>query len=131
VARKNISSASSFKKGIGFSRAVRVDDRILVSGTAPIADDGSTAHPGDAYLQAKRCLEIIKAAIEKAGGRMSDVVRTRIYLTDAAFQEEVGRAHAEFFGDIRPATTMVAIKGLMRDDWLVQLEAEAVVSPDR
>ncbi|MDH4157414.1 MAG: RidA family protein [candidate division Zixibacteria bacterium] len=131
MARKNISSASSFKKGIGFSRAVRVDDRILVSGTAPIADDGSTAHPGDAYLQAKRCLEIIKAAIEKAGGRMSDVVRTRIYLTDAAFQEEVGRAHAEFFGDIRPATTMVAIKGLMRDDWLVQLEAEAVVSPDR
>ena len=131
MARKNISSASSFKKGIGFSRAVRIDNRILVSGTAPIADDGPTAHPGDAYLQAKRCMEIIQAAIEKAGGRLTDVVRTRIYLTDAAFQADIGRAHGEFFGDIKPATTMVAVKGLMRDDWLVQLEAEAVVSRDR
>ncbi len=131
MARKNISSASPYEKTIGFSRAVRVDNRILVAGTAPIADDGSTAHPGDAYLQAKRCLEIVKAAVEKAGGRLTDVVRTRIYLIDAALQDEVGRAHGEFFGDIRPAATMVVVKGLVSDDWLVELEAEAVVSRDR
>jgi enamine deaminase RidA (YjgF/YER057c/UK114 family) len=131
VARKNISSASPYEKSIGFSRAVRVDNRVLVSGTAPIADDGSTAHPGDAYQQAKRCLEIIKTAVEKAGGRLTDVVRTRIYLTDAALQDEVSRAHGEFFGDIGPAATMVVVKGLVSDDWLVELEAEAVVSRDR
>ncbi|MDH4157413.1 MAG: RidA family protein [candidate division Zixibacteria bacterium] len=131
MARKNISSASPYEKTIGFSRAVCVDDRILVSGTAPIADDGSTAHPGDAYLQAKRCLEIIKAAIEKAGGHLTDVVRTRIYLIDAALQDEVSRAHGEFFSDIRPAATMVVVKGLASDDWLVELEAEAVVSYGR
>lgn len=131
MARKNISSASPYEKTIGFSRAVRVDNRILVAGTAPIADDGSTAHPGDAYLQAKRCLEIVKAAVEKAGGRLTDVVRTRIFVIDAGLQDEVGRAHGEFFGDIRPAATMVVVKGLVSDDWLVELEAEAVVSRDR
>ena len=124
MARKNVSLGSPFEKAIGFSRAVRVDNRILVAGTAPIADDGTSAHPGDAYLQTKRCLEIIKAAIEEAGGQISDVVRTRMYLTDPKAQDDVGRAHGEYFGDIRPVSTMVMVDSLCREEWLIEMEAE-------
>ena len=106
MARKNIPSGSPYEKTVGFSRAVRVDDRIMVSGTAPIAEDGSTAYPGDAYLQAKRCLEIIVKAVEDAGGKPFHVVRTRIYLTDPAIEPDVSRAHGELFGNIRPAATL-------------------------
>ncbi len=128
--RKNVSSASPYEKTIGFSRAVRIGNRVVTAGTAPVADDGSTAASGNAYAQTKRCLEIIKTAIEQAGANLKDVVRTRIYITDAAFAADVGRAHAEFFADIRPAATMVVVKGLVRDDWLVELEAECVIAPD-
>jgi len=100
---------------------------IAVSGTAPIAEDGSTACPGDAAGQARRCLEIIRDAIEQAGGSLGDVVRTRTFLTDASLWEEVGRVHGEFFGEIRPAATMVEVSGLVRDDWLVEIEADAIV----
>ena len=130
MARKNISSGSPYEKAIGFSRAVRVYDRIMVAGTAPIADDGSTVHPGDAYLQAKRCLEIIEKAVEEAGGKRQYIVRTRIYLTDPAIEPEVAQAHGEFFRDIRPAATMIVVKSLVQPDWLVEIEAEAIVPYD-
>ncbi|MCH7948534.1 MAG: RidA family protein [candidate division Zixibacteria bacterium] len=121
---KRVSSGSPYEKTIGFSRAVRIGNIIAVSGTGPIADDGSTASPGDAYAQAKRCLEIIATAIKDAGGRLENVFRTRMYITDAADQEKVGRAHGEYFGEIKPASTMVVVKALVRDDWLVEIEAD-------
>ena len=125
--RQLVSSTSPYEKQIGFSRAVRVGNLIAVSGTAPIAEDGSTACLNDAAGQTRRCLEIIQKAIEEAGGSLTDVVRTRIYLTEASLWEEVGLAHGEFFCDIRPAATMVVVKSLLRDDWLVEIEADAVV----
>jgi len=127
VARKNISSQSPYENQIGFSRAVRVGRHIFVSGTAPIAEDGSTACPGDAYGQTRRCLEIVRDAIESGGGVLSDVIRTRIYVTDVSKWDEIAKAHGEFFADIKPAATMVEVKGLVRDDWLVEIEAEAIV----
>jgi enamine deaminase RidA (YjgF/YER057c/UK114 family) len=108
---------------IGFSRAVRIGDRVLVSGTAPIWPDG-TCDP-DPYVQAKRCLEIITAAIEEAGASVSDVVRTRTYLVDAADWEAVGRAHGELFSQVRPASTMVVVSGFLDPRWRVEMEAEA------
>ena len=121
---KKVSSGSPYEKTIGFSRAVRIGNIIAVSGTGPIADDGSTASLGDAYAQAKRCLEIIAKAIKDAGGKLENVFRTRMYITDAADQEKVGRAHGEYFGEIKPASTMVVVKALVRDDWLVEIEAD-------
>jgi enamine deaminase RidA (YjgF/YER057c/UK114 family) len=126
--RQNISSGSPFEKPIGFSRAVRVGDRITVSGTAPIAPDGTAAHPGDMYRQTRRCLEIIREAIEAAGGRLEDVIRTRIYVTDAVRWKEAARAHGEVFGDIRPACTFVEVSRLIDTAWLVEVEAECVVT---
>ncbi len=128
MSRLNISSASPYESQIGFSRAVRIGNTIAVSGTGPIAPDGATAAAGDAYGQARRCLEIIAAAIEKAGGSLNDVIRTRMYVTDASLWEEIGRAHGEFFADIKPASTMVEVKALVRDDWLVEIEAECVLT---
>jgi len=125
--RIRVSSGSPYEKPIGFCRAVRTGDQIAVAGTGPIAEDGSTACPGDAYGQAKRCLEIMRKAIEAAGGRIEDVVRTRMYITDMARWEEVGQAHGEVFADIRPASTLVEVKGLARADWLIEMEADAVV----
>ncbi len=127
MTRKLISSGSPYEASIGFSRAVRVGNTITVAGTAPIAEDGSTACPGDAFGQTRRCLEIIKAAIEEAGGSLADVVRTRLLVTDKSVWEEVGRAHGEFFAEIRPASTMVEVKGLVRDDWLVEIEADCII----
>ena len=125
--RQTISSGSPFEKPIGFSRAVRMGDRIAVSGTAPIAPDGTAAHPGDMYRQTRRCLEIIQDAIEAAGGRLEDVIRTRIYLTDAERWQEAARAHGEVFGAIRPACTFVEVSRLIDPAWLVEVEAECVV----
>ena len=126
--RQNISSGSPFEKPIGFSRAVRIGERIVVSGTAPIATDGTTAHPGDMYAQTLRCLEIIREAIEKAGGGLGDVIRTRVYLADAERWQDAASAHGKIFGDIRPACTFVEVKRLIDPDWLVEIEAECVVS---
>jgi enamine deaminase RidA (YjgF/YER057c/UK114 family) len=127
MTRRLISSGSPYEPTIGFSRAVRVGNRIVVSGTGPIAPDGSTAGPGDAVAQTRRCLEIIKAAVEEAGGELADVVRTRMLITDLRVWENVGKTHGEYFGDIRPASTMMVVKGLVREEWLVEIEAEAVV----
>lgn len=126
--RKNISSGSPYENVIGFSRAVRVGNRLDVAGTGPIAEDGSTAAVGDPYGQAMRCLEIIKKAIEEGGGKLENVVRTRMYITDASVQDEVGKAHGEYFKEIKPAATMVVVKELVRDDWFVEIEAECILA---
>jgi len=128
--RKNISSGSPFEKPIGFSRAVRIGNTIAVSGTAPIAEDGSNACVGDVYGQSRRCLEIMKTAIEAAGGELKDVIRTRIMLTDISSWEKVARAHGEFFADIRPASTLVEVSRLINKAWLVEMEADCVLLPD-
>jgi enamine deaminase RidA (YjgF/YER057c/UK114 family) len=123
--RKNIRSGSPFEDKIGFSRAVRVGDRVLVSGTAPIWA-GGTVDP-DPYVQTKRCLEIIVQALAEAGASPADVVRTRTYLTDAEYGNAAGQAHVETFGDVRPTSTMIVVAGFLDDRWKVECEAEAVL----
>ncbi|MEO9899522.1 RidA family protein [Nisaea sp.] len=124
--RKLVSSGSYLEPIIGFSRAVRVGDFISVAGTAPIGIDGKTDGVGDVYRQTVRCLEIVKAAIEDAGGSIEDVIRTRILVTDAKTWEEAARAHGEVFADIRPACTVMEVPGFVDPDWLVEIEAEAI-----
>jgi enamine deaminase RidA (YjgF/YER057c/UK114 family) len=126
--RLNISSGSEYEIPIGFSRAVRIGNIISVAGTAPIAPDGSTAYPGDLYNQTKRCLEIMKKAISDAGGKLENVIRTRIYLKDISIWQMAAKAHGEYFSAIRPACTFVEVKGLIKDDWLIETEADCVVS---
>jgi enamine deaminase RidA (YjgF/YER057c/UK114 family) len=124
--RRRVSSGSPYEATIGFSRAIRVGDRVLVAGTAPIRADGEVDE--DAEAQARTCLEIIDAALIESGASLADVVRTRMYLTDAADAESVGVAHAHFFGDVRPAATMVVVAGLIDPRWKVEIEAEAIVA---
>ena len=123
-----VRSASAYESLVGFARAVRRGSRIVVSGTAPLGPDGETV-VGDAYDQAKRCYEIILEAIEALGGDIEDVVRTRIFVTDAADWENIGRAHGEFFRDVYPAATLVVVKGLLDPRWKVEIEAEAELLP--
>jgi enamine deaminase RidA (YjgF/YER057c/UK114 family) len=125
--RQLVSSGSPFEPQIGFSRAVRVANWIAVAGTAPIAPNGSVASPGDAYGQTIRCLEIIEGAIRAAGGSLENVLRTRIMLTDISRWREAARAHGEVFGEIRPASTFVEVKGLIDPEWLVEIEADCIV----
>jgi enamine deaminase RidA (YjgF/YER057c/UK114 family) len=125
VDRQRVSSGSPWEPKIGISRAVRVGDRVLVSGTAPIWPDGS--FDPDPEVQARRCFEIIIEALREAGAQPSDVVRTRQYLVDAADGEAVARAHAQAFGDAAPASTMVVVSGFLDPRWKVEIEAEAVV----
>lgn len=117
-------SASPYEERIGFSRAVRIDERILVAGTAPIGPDGETVE-GDAYAQARRCFEIAIAAVEALGGTAGDVVRTRMYLTDAGDWEAIGRAHGERFRGTDPVATMAVVKTLLDPAWKVEIEVEA------
>jgi enamine deaminase RidA (YjgF/YER057c/UK114 family) len=124
--RRHFSSGSPFEPRIGFARATRVGDRIWVSGTGPIWEDGS--FDDDAGAQARRCLEIIVAALEDLGGTADDVVRTRIYLTDPADIEAVGPVHAEFFGTARPAATALVVVGFLDPRWKVEIEADAIVA---
>jgi enamine deaminase RidA (YjgF/YER057c/UK114 family) len=124
--RRHFSSDSPFEPQIGFARATRVGDRIHVSGTGPIWEDGS--FDDDAGAQARRCLEIIVAALEDLGGSADDVVRTRIYLTDPTYIDAVGPIHAEFFGAARPAATALVVVGFLDPRWKVEIEADAVVS---
>jgi enamine deaminase RidA (YjgF/YER057c/UK114 family) len=124
LSRHNISGSSPFEPRIGFSRAVRVADRVVVSGTAPIWPDGSC--DPDPYVQAKRCLEIIVAALAEAGTRAEHVIRTRIYLTSAGDWEAVGKAHGEVFSEVRPVSTMIVVAALLDERWKVEIEAEAI-----
>jgi enamine deaminase RidA (YjgF/YER057c/UK114 family) len=127
--RRLISSGSPYERVVGFSRAVRVDGRVVVAGTAPVMPDGADPPP-DAYGQAKRCLEIIGRALEEAGSSLEDVVRTRVYLVRTEDFEEVGRAHGETFSEIRPANTTLTVKELVDPRWLVEIEAEAVLTEE-
>jgi len=123
--RVRISSGSPYEASVGCSRAVRVGDRIVTSGTAPIWPDGSC--DPDVEAQARRCLEIILAALAEGGAAAADVIRTRMYLVDAADAEVVSRIHGEVFGTIRPATTMVVVAALVDPRWRLEIEAEAIV----
>jgi isochorismate pyruvate lyase len=125
--RTNISTGSDWEPIVGYSRAVRVGNQVVVAGTAPVAEGGGTHAPGDAYAQAKRCLEIILKALEDAGASAQDVVRTRMFVTDISRWQEYGRAHGEVFGDVRPATSMLEVKGLIEPDMLIEIEADAVI----
>jgi enamine deaminase RidA (YjgF/YER057c/UK114 family) len=124
--RRRISSAMPLEQTYGYSRAVVVGDQVFVSGTAPVMPDGADPPP-DAYGQARRCLEIIFAALAEAHARPDDVVRTRIYVVRAEDIEEIGRAHGEAFGEIRPATTGIVVSALFDPRWLVEIEAEAII----
>lgn len=125
--RQLISSGSPYEPVVGYSRAVRVGDRVFVAGCAPIMPDGADP-PAEPYGQAKRCLEIVAAALERAGGSLADVVRTRAYLTDVAQFDGFARAHGEAFAEIRPANTTVVVAALLDPRWLLEIEAEAVVT---
>jgi len=127
MAHQLISSGSPYESSIGFSRAVRVGDLIFVSGSAPIGPDGTTVGLGDPAAQTRRCFEIIQAALEEAGASLANVVRTRMFLTDITVWEEVARVHGEYFGDIQPASTVAQVTQLIDPDWLVEIEADAVV----
>jgi enamine deaminase RidA (YjgF/YER057c/UK114 family) len=123
--RRRVSSGSPYEPIIGFARAVRVGDRVLVSGTAPIWPDGSC--DPDPGTQMRRCIEIISASLEEAGSALTDVVRTRTFLIDVADADAIQRAHGEAFGGIRPASTMVVVRAFLDPRWKVEIEAEAVI----
>ena len=131
MVRRNIASGAPWEPVVGYSRAVRIGNQVHVSGTAAVDAEGQVAHPGDAAGQARRELEIILRALGDAGASAGDVVRTRIFVTDISQWEAIGRAHGEVFGDIRPATSMVEVARLIHPGMLVEIEADAVISPEQ
>lgn len=130
MTRKNISSGAAWEATVGYSRAVRVGNLIEVAGTTAVDDRGRVVGPGDPYAQARYALEKIGRALAEAGAGFESVIRTRMFVTDIARWEEVGRAHGEIFADIRPASTLVQVASLVRSDLLVEIEATAVVPED-
>lgn len=127
MSRQLISSGGPWEEAVGYSRAVRVGNLVFVAGTTAAQADGTVFGGDDAYLQAKRCFEIIGNALAAAGAEMADVVRTRMYVTDISRWEEIGRAHGEVFRNTRPAATMVQVAALIAPEMLVEIEADAVV----
>jgi len=125
--RKNITYNQPLEKEIGFSRAVRIGNVIAVTGTAPIAEDGTVHSPGNVYEQSRRCLTIIKNVIEQAGGSLSDVIRTRILLKDMKTWKDAAKAHGEFFSNIQPACTFAEVSGFINPEWLIEIEADCVL----
>lgn len=127
MTRTRISSNATWEDEVGYSRAVRVGDRIEVAGTTATGDDGELVGVGDPYAQAKRTLANVERALEEAGAGVEDVVRTRMFVVDVDDWEAVGRAHGEVFGDVRPVTTLVEVSALVDPEMLVEIEAVAVV----
>ena len=128
--RKLISNGNPLEDKIGFSRAVKVGPYISIGGTAPVGENGKTVGIGDPAAQTRRCLEIIKAALESAGSGLEDVVRTRIILTRIEDWEEVVKVRAEYFKKIKPVDTVMQITRFINPDWLVEIEADAIISSD-
>ena len=129
--RRRVATGTEWESTVGYSRAVRAGDRILVAGTTATDDDGDPVAPGDPEIQTRHALETVVEAVRKAGGRREHVVRTRIYVTNADDWEVVGEVHGEFFGDVRPASSMIEVSSLIGPEYVVEIEAEAVVPPER
>jgi enamine deaminase RidA (YjgF/YER057c/UK114 family) len=129
--RRRVSSGTEWEPRVGYSRAVRVGDRVLVSGTTATDEEGDPVAPGEPEPQTRRALESIVDALEAAGASREHVVRTRIYVTDADDWEPIGSVHETFFGEVRPASTMVEVSGLIGPEYVVEIEAEAVVPEER
>ncbi len=125
--RTNVSSGSRWEPLVGYSRAVRLGNAVYVAGTTAVGEEGEVVGIGDPYLQTVCILRKIEDALRRAGAGLADVVRTRMFVTDITRWEEIGRAHGEFFGDIRPASTMVEVRRLIDPDLLVEIEADAVI----
>lgn len=126
MSRQRVFSGAPWESVVGYCRAMRVGDRILVTGTAPVADDGTVYAPGDASAQTHRCIAIIERALKELGSGLEDVVRTRMFVTDISRWEEYGRAHGEHFAQHPPCTSMLEVKGLIDPEMLIEIEAEAI-----
>ena len=128
--RTNYASGAKWEDIVGYSRAVRVGNMIEITGTVAVDKDGAAVGPGDAYKQTRFILEKIEAVLKQAGASMKDVVRTRMFVTDISRWEEYGKAHGEFFHTIRPCTSMIEVKGLIAPEYLIEIEATAIISAD-
>ena len=127
MSKQRVSSGSPYEPRLGISRAIRSGHIVAVAGTAPLGPDGKTVGKGEPAAQARRCIEIIRNALEQAGASLSDVIRTRTLLTRIEDWESVGHVHGEFFGEIRPANTVMQVTRFIDPDWLVEIEADAVI----
>ncbi len=128
--RTNYASGAKWEDIVGYSRAVRVGNMIEITGTVAVDKEGAVVGPGDAYKQTRFILEKIEAVLKQAGASMKDVVRTRMFVTDISRWEEYGKAHGEFFHTIRPCTSMIEVKGLIAPEYLIEIEATAIISAD-